>query len=175
MKNEYILLDENTLEMTVTQGQKTCVDVSDMALFDENRWNARKGKSNKFYVRSTMPTVNGKQKNILLHRVIMGITDPKIEVDHIDGDTLNNRRSNLRIATHSENQRNQVAYKTSKTGIKNIAWHKREKKYRVQIQTDGKQKTYGSFHTIEEAIKLRDELLPLLHGEFANTKDKKDN
>ena len=99
MKNEYILIDENTIEMTLTQGKKTCVNVSDMVLFNEIKWCAKKDpKNNKYYVYGKTPTVDGKRKNLKLHRIIMGIIDPNIGIDHIDGDTLNNRRSNLRVA-----------------------------------------------------------------------------
>ena len=169
------MVDEHTLELTLTQNQVCLIDGNDMALVGEYQWYAHKSSRNKrnnYYVQCTLPTVDGKQKTLLLHRVIMGITDPKVQVDHVDMNSLNNCRLNLRVATHSENRCNQIAYSNSKTGIKDIYWHKRENKYRVQIKINGKQKQYGSFNTIQEAVVRRDELLPLLHKEFANTKDK---
>ena len=173
MKNAYIYIDENTIEVSLTQGQVCLIDACDMALVGEYKWCAHKeGKAKKYYVRASLSKVNGKRKFLGLHRLIMSVTNPKIKIDHIDMNPLNNRKSNLRLATASQNGYNQTAHLNSKTGVKNISWHKQRNKYVLYIKMNGKAKHYGYFDTIEEAIAKRDELLPLLHKEFANNKDR---
>lgn len=91
----------------------------------------------------------GVQKSVYLHRVIMGVTDPKIDVDHIDGDGLNNRRSNLRAVTRQKNLRNKHrTYGTSK--FIGVCWFKQTSKWHAQIKVDGKRKHLG-YHSDEES------------------------
>jgi hypothetical protein len=97
------------------------------------------------YVRTM---INGKMK--LLHRWILNTPDG-IKIDHIDRDGLNNRKSNLRHATHGQNRQNMGAYRSNKTGIRGVTFHKLTGKYQVNVQVDGVQKYMGLFSTIEEA------------------------
>jgi len=116
------------------------------------------------------------RKYFLIHRLLLGVNEPTILVDHIDGNPLNNRRSNLRIATHSQNAQNSKLGKNSTTGYKNISFNKYHNKYIVSIRVkDIKKRHYGYFATIEEAVAERDRLLPILHGEFHNLGIDKDD
>ena len=73
------------------------------------------------------------------------------------------------LLTPSENNCNKGVFKNSSTGKKDIYWRKDINKYSLRIQINGKRKSYGRFDSLEDAITKRDELLPLLHKEFANT------
>jgi len=104
-----------------------------------------------------------KGKHIQLHRLIMGVTDPKIEVDHINGNGLNNCRWNLREATHSENNQNMKGTrKQNKSNLPGVGQYKG--KYRARITVDGKTKYLGYFDTPEAAhteyLKAKAELHP---------------
>lgn len=91
-------------------------------------------------------------KHIYLHRIIMNC--PKgLVVDHINHNTLDNRKENLRICTPQDNMKNLSLYRTNKTGYSAI--RKRYGKFIVQVERARKQ--LGKFNTLEEAIKARDE------------------
>lgn len=90
---------------------------------------------------------------ILLHRLIMNCSENMV-IDHIDRNPLNNRKSNLRIVTLNENKTNLSDYHNSQTKHKNI--YLELGKYSVRI----KKVRYGSYDTLDEALKVRNELLP---------------
>lgn len=77
---------------------------------------------------------------------------PTYEVDHIDGNPLNNAFANLRDEPHNVNMRNIMApQKNSSSGFRGVSWAKRERKWRADIKVNGKKKYLGYFDTPEEA------------------------
>ena len=76
---------------------------------------------------------------------------PDGELDHKDGDGLNNRIENLRDVSRQENLKNQRMYRSNKSGITGVDWHKARGKWRAKIGINGKQKTLGRFDSIDEA------------------------
>lgn len=96
----------------------------------------------------------GHYKNIMLHRQIMNA--PKgMDVDHIDGDGLNNQKSNLRICTRSENNMNAKLRYNSKSGLKGVSWDTRTAKWRVTITLNGKTEDFGRYADINDALAKR--------------------
>jgi hypothetical protein len=93
---------------------------------------------------------------------------PTEDVDHIDGDGLNNRRNNLRVATSAQNGRNRGAQRNNTSGYKGVGWDKSRQKWTAQIKVNGKQKHLGRFDTPEAAHKAYCEAADRLHGKFAN-------
>src|SRR6185437_1309741 len=90
------------MEIELTQGKNTMIDDADWPLVSKFKWNA-KNESGRWYATTTR-----KRRVLRLHRVVMDA--PKnMMVDHIDGNTLNNRLSNLRLCTNAENQQNSSA------------------------------------------------------------------
>jgi hypothetical protein len=89
--------------------------------------------------------VAGKWKSIMLHRYILGIEDPKTQVDHIDRNPLNNTRSNLRTCTHGQNMANKPLYKNNKSGFKGVFWSRRSRRYLSLIRVNYKMIYLGSF------------------------------
>ena len=90
---------------------------------------------------------NGIRKQIWLHRLIMNPNNKKV-VDHVNGDTLNNKSYNLRIVSSNQNATNLSSYSKNKSGYTNIYYEKG--KYGVRI----KNKRYGIYDTIDEALRV---------------------
>ncbi len=123
------------------------------------------------------------QKNIYarcskgsMHRVILGLTDPKIIVDHKDHDGLNNQRDNIRACTHRENSFNRIPYGKSKYLGVYLHTTKRKKKKKIYISEwwtaavtiNKKQITVGRFKDQEAAARAYDKAAKKHYGEFAN-------
>ena len=98
---------------------------------------------------------NNKCKNLLIHRVILGLVSfDGLEVDHINMDKLDNRRANLRLVTRSVNQLNKTkAFSSNSTGFLGVHIDRRRvsKPFRASIELNGKKVTLGSYATAEEA------------------------
>jgi hypothetical protein len=86
------------------------------------------------------------------------------QVDHIDGDRMNNRIENLREATSTQNNQNRKA--TSSSGVKGVVWHKQSKKWVASICVNRKNIHLGSFLSIEEAALIANKARQSAHGEF---------
>lgn len=98
---------------------------------------------------------------------------PGRQVDHIDRDPLNNRRNNLRICTHAENQRNRGPFRPRQqtearhSRFKGVSWDASKGKWRVRIKVNGRSIHGGRFDEEYEAARAYDELARLHHKEFA--------
>jgi len=116
------------------------------------------------YVKGEM-TINGKRKRFYLHRWILS-PSPDLDVDHIDHDTLNNRRNNLRVCTNSENSWNRKFQLNNKSGISGVRWKPERKSWIAEIAVNGKQTHLGSFKKIEDAANARKRAEVQHYGEF---------
>lgn len=115
-------------------------------------------------------TTNFCGRSVRVHRIILLMHTgefPKV-VDHIDGDKLNNRLDNLRVATPSQNQHNQGTPSTNRSGVKGVWFVPRTGKWASQIRVDGVRHTVGSFETLHEATEAVRAAREKFHGEFAN-------
>ena len=97
--------------------------------------------------------IDGKKTRIYLHRVIAGAKPGEV-VDHINGNTIDNRRSNLRIVTRCENVQNHKPYATNTSGHTGVSWHKHGQKWQVIMKGNGKRVFLGSFDDVEEAGRI---------------------
>lgn len=107
-----------------------------------------------------------KGKKIRLHRFILGISNPKILIDHIDRDTLNNTKGNLRICTNAENLYNRGANKNNITKLKGVTIFNK-KYFRARITVNKKTVSLGLYTDRIEAAKAYNEAAIKLHGRFA--------
>lgn len=125
-------------EIILTQGQFALVDDEDFEEISKYKWSAAKDKERYVAHRNSLSSEgNGKRRTMLMHRVIMKAPKGK-DVDHINRNTLDNRKENLRVCTHAENMRNQKVKYDGFTGFKGVVWNKRNQKYMGQIKFNGK-------------------------------------
>lgn len=80
---------------------------------------------------------------------------PSGQVDHVDGDGLNNRIANLRCVTHSQNQRNQRLGKRNRSGVLGVSWDSQHSSWQAHIWIDGKRKHIGRFKRLKHAAAAR--------------------
>lgn len=155
-------------EIKLTRGQVAIVDDEDFDSLNKYKWYALKIPHGYYAVRNITSGV-GQQKKLKMHRVVMSVTDPCIKVDHMYGDTLDNRKSQLRICSDSENKRNQVKSRvevlTSKH--KGLSYRKAKDKYDVRITIDRRVIHLGSFKDETDAAKAYNDGAIKYHGEFA--------
>lgn len=107
---------------------------------------------------------------ILIHREITNAPSGMV-VDHINGNKLDNRKENLRVCTQSQNSMNRRLFSKNSSGHKGVSWCKTKRKWQAQIMLNGKQKTIGRFHNIEDAILAYKKASQELFGEFARVQN----
>ena len=157
----------------LTQNQYALVDDGDYAELNQWKWQAHYNPHTKSYytVRTTLAK-NGKRKQIGMHRIILNA--PKnMQVDHINHNTLDNRKQNLRLCTQSQNQMNQARHKKTLSKYKGVdlaEWKYKNKVYqywRARIQINGKPILLGLFKSEIQASRGYDKAAKELFGEFA--------
>ena len=130
------------------------------------------GRVNKYaFTRIPHPDKPGKQFRLSMHRFILNITDPKIQVDHVNHDTLDNRKYNLRAGPQSMNQQNTRRKLNNKSGYKgvNVSSGNRRKKFQAEIRVNGKATFLGRFEKADDAARAYDEAARLHFGANAHT------
>lgn len=167
-------------EIKLTKGHVTLVDDEDFEYLNQFRWFANIQKDGRIAVvknRSDLEPIH-----IKMHRLILGISDPKIKVDHRDRNPLNNQRNNIRSCNLAQNNCNATSAKNSTSKYLGVSFHKGEVKrktrtglkvynspaWRATIFKDYKQINIGRFKTEQEAALAYNEKAKELHGEFAN-------
>lgn len=140
----------SSIQIQLTRGYTTVVDVvdADLAL---TRWAMQpSGAHRKVPVATGRVGIGNQQRRVLLHRLIMSrLIGRDLKqgemVDHIDGDTLNNRRSNLRIVNAIQNAQNRAVKPGTKSGLKGVSWDSRRKKWSAEIWVDKVKHFLGRF------------------------------
>ena len=161
-----IRVDGNIAYVPLTKGYEAVIDAADVPLVDGWNWTANV-RSHTVYAQrkdrsGPMP------RTVMLHRVIAR-TPEGLDTDHSDGDGLNNRRDNLRVATRSQNQHNQRVALRNTSGFKGVTWHKAKGKWNALIKLHGKRRNLGYFSLAEDAAAAYAKASEELHGEFGRT------
>lgn len=153
-------------EIPLNRGKYALVDDADFDWLNQWRWNIH---SNGCAKRNISKTVNGKRKfkTIRMHRLIMNPPEG-FEVDHINGDPLDNRRENLRVCKHSENCRN-TKWQKGKSQFKGVYKYKNKwgEWWAARIRIHPHRYVIGYFHEEMEAAFAYDLAALSLHGEYA--------
>lgn len=134
--------------INLTQGKHTLVDDADFDELNSFKWTFINDSTTGHAYRKV------KGKTTYMHRVLMNPSKDK-EVDHVNRNGLDNRRSNLRICTHAQNNFNLPISKRNKTGATGVRFHKRHGKWYAQITVSKKYKHLGCFVEYEDACRAR--------------------
>jgi hypothetical protein len=150
-------------EITLSKGLIALIDDEDWELVSQYKWFAVK-KARSFYA-TTKIKRGGKHKNISMHRLIMD-AKPGQTVDHIDGNSQDNQKKNLRFCTNSQNHMNRhYTYGSSK--YKGVSWDKYNKKWCSSICYSKKHIALGRYPIEEDAARAYDDAAKKYFGEFA--------
>lgn len=145
-------------------GRVALVDLGDWDLVMQYRWHVIGGRAGCFYAATTMPGgAGGKQFTLRMHVLITG----QAHMDHANGNGLDNRRSNLRPATASQNSANRGPGPRHSSQFKGVDWYPRNKKWRARIGHNGKPRHLGFFEEEIAAAKAYDKAARELFGEYA--------
>lgn len=156
-----------TIEIPLTQGKVALIDDSDFECVSRFKWYAMRyrDKTSYYAVRSTTRT-GGKRTAEKMHNVILG-TMAGFIVDHINRNTLDNRRCNLRFATQAQNKTN-TRRRVGSSRYIHVRFDKScHNPWRAELKANGKRIMLGYFPTEEEAAHAADVGALLYHGEFA--------
>lgn len=158
--------DSTPTTVELKSGLNVTIDAGDVPRVSALNWNISRAKDRPDYVVTSTWDPSTKTANTLyLHRFIIIAKKGQI-VDHIDGDTMNNTRSNLRIATHQQNMANSKK-RIGNTGYKGVQKRCDGKKWVARIQVNRKGIHLGSFTTPEDAARAYDDAAVIHFGEFA--------
>ncbi|WP_375198979.1 HNH endonuclease [Cupriavidus metallidurans] len=124
-------------------------------------------RNDKGYAARTEPKGDGGYRTIRMHREVMQ-TPAGLQTDHINGDRLDNRRTNLRVCSHGENQHNAQKRRDNTSGFKGVCWSKTNNCWQARICVNGKKRHIGLFGSPEAAYAAYCAAADKLHGEFAN-------
>lgn len=140
------------------------VDDDDFDTLSQVRWFADR-KANHTYAARYNCQVKPK-KWVMMHRLLIQAPDD-MQVDHIDGNGLNNKRANLRLVTMAENAQNARLRKDNKCGFRGVHYDTHIRWWRARIGYGGKFFHLGIFHSAEEAAQAYDDAARTFHGEYA--------
>lgn len=165
-----VTTSNSIIEIPLTQGFVTLIDQADADLASL-KWHVQPNNCGRYYAtRNESRTVGG--KFILLHRVILERMlgheiGKSYDVDHIDGNSLNNRRGNLRIATRSQNNFNASKRDGVSSRFKGVCWDASRGRWMAYINAYGKRRYLGRYDTEAEAYEVYCREARILFGEYA--------
>lgn len=152
-------------EILLTRGQVAITDDVDFETLSLWKWYL----SPEGYACRTGRKSEGVYKQrFYLHRQVMGVTDSLIEVDHVNGNRLDNRRCNLRLCSKIENRRNKLLQVNSTSGYKGVSFRNATGKWQAKLKNLNKWICLGDFDTKEQAAIAYNEAALTHFGEFAH-------
>lgn len=166
-----IRVEGNAAYVPLTRGFVAVIDAEDALLVRDWNWHVSNGLGGLFYASRSATISPSVKKNVLLHRLIVGIEDPKIVVEHFDRDTMNCRKKNLRVANQTVNNQNASLSKSNRSGFRGVAFQRFRGgggRWKAEIAKNGKRIYLGLFQTAEDAADAYDKAAADLYGPSAN-------
>lgn len=151
-------------EIQLTQGKFALVDDEDYDYLISLKWSTRNHSGNSYACYSYVS--KGKRNSFPMHRLIMGVINKTVIIDHIDHNGLNNQKSNLRICSRQQNSCNRSLTKNSFSKYKGVTF--RRNRWHSRICINRKNIPLGYFKNEIDAAKSYDKGAKKYHGEFAN-------
>lgn len=160
-----IRIEGDIAYIPLSQGQEAIIDVEDVEDIGKYTWfcAVHKGKP---YARRNTRGEDGARYCVYLHRVLIACAGD-LDIDHINGNGLDNRRSNLRLATRSQNMMNRSSQANNRSGYRGVCWQHEKRKWRATIWVAGRKTHLGDFKDIEEAHAAYVSASLRLHGVFS--------
>jgi hypothetical protein len=159
-----IRIDGNVAFVPLTRGFEAVIDAADAPLVGAFNWHLR--VTGRLVYASRNDRSGGRNAKVQLHRFLLPPPDGMI-IDHIDGDGLNNRRANLRLATNTTNAQNTRRRIDNTSGFKGVSWHPGERKWLAKIKVFGRAKHLGYFNDPEVAHYAYIAAASTFFGDFA--------
>lgn len=157
-------------KILLTQGFVALVDDEDFDRVSESNWMLQRVHNTEtIYAVRKMRNRDGVRRNELMHRFILGLSDPSVQIDHRDHDGLNNQRANLRITNAHGNAGNSRKNKNGLTSkFRGVSWAKHANKFVASLTKRGQRHHLGYFISEEAAAHTYDKAAAQYFGEFAN-------
>ena len=154
---------KDTVRVPLSCGRQALIDAADADLILPRRWHSLPGRKTRYaFTKVKLP--DGRRTSLYMHRLMMS-PPLGMQVDHIDGDGLNNRRSNLRLCTQTENLRYRQKHKNNRGRFKGV--RNANGIWAAFIHLDGADRWLGYFETDEDAAYAYDAAARDAFGEFA--------
>lgn len=151
--------------ISLTRGAATIVSDEDYEELSKSKWHLNDKGDNKglyAYRKQWLPD-EGRYLSIAMHRLITNCPKGR-EVDHIDGNGLNNQRENLRVVSHTQNMSNMRRRRSNKSGYPGISFDSQTQRWRATITADKIFYNLGRYKEMSDAIKARKEAEKELHN-----------
>lgn len=125
------------------------VDDGDFDVVSRFKWHAHKSGT-KYYAMTDLGT-DGKRTMLYMHKLILYPTPRGREIDHVNGNGLDNRKENMRFASRQQNSMNRPPPRNNTSGFKGVGWHKKSSKWKAAASVGGKTIHLGLFGSKAEA------------------------
>lgn len=152
-------------EIPLTQRKVALVDDADFEEISRHKWYARRCGKAYYAVRAAQ--MGDRRVYLYMHRVVMEAL-PGMEIDHINSNTLDNQRSNLRACTRSQNHMNARKLTGCSSRYKGVYWNKQARRWHSRIKVNGKHQHLGHFDNEWQAACTYNQAASRLFGEFAS-------
>lgn len=156
-------MNESTRKIALSKGLFATVDASDFLQLSKWKWYAN-NIGHKTYACRTVK--KGGRQTLYMHKEIIG-TPVGLVTDHINGNGLDNRRSNLRVCSRRENLLNRGEQTNNSSGISGVSFEKKSQKWESYLHHYGKKISLGRYSEKEEAVKARTEGIKKWYNDFA--------
>ena len=156
--NEYIIKDNYVIGFTSNTNNPFYIDLEDYLKIIKFRWYETKNG----YARST-----NVQNYKIMHRFVLDLNDKNFQVDHINHNKLDNRKTNLRICNSEKNGMNRLRGSNNTSGVKGVSWHCATDTWQVYLNADSQTIYVGNFTDFNEAVDARLEAEEKYHQKFA--------